>query len=202
MLSEHSCKPRSLRQPKNRGRRRLVQDPRDASPSPRTGRGGRQQVANSRHPPKIHQKGSWASKTFTTLTRTKILKRALGQGEVRSPPPSLFSFHGVCNGEGGGRGGALPWSPWLGRRHPSRRRHLPGSKQNERKQRATENNKKPNATVQVPLCPIYLRQESFGIDPISQKVKVQVVNIQTYCIGIQTQSESIINFPVHASLPQ
>jgi len=33
---------------------RLVQDPRDASLSPRTGRDGRQQVANSRQPPKIH----------------------------------------------------------------------------------------------------------------------------------------------------
>ena len=35
-------------------RLRLVQDPRDASLSPRTGRDGRQQVANSRQPPNIH----------------------------------------------------------------------------------------------------------------------------------------------------
>jgi hypothetical protein len=107
---------------------------------------------------------------------------------------------GVVGGWGGGGVGGGGVGRWGGR--GGRGGALPGSKQNERKQRATENNKKPNATVQVPLCPIYLRQESFGIDPISQKVKVQVVNIQTYCIGIQTPSESIINFPVHASLPQ
>ena len=81
-----------------------------------------------------------------------------------------------------------PWSLWPGRRHPSRcplwlgRQH-PGSKQNERKQRATENNTKPNATIQVPLCPICLRPESVGIDSTSQNVKGQVVNVER--IGIR-----------------
>ena len=81
--------------PKKKGRRRLVRDPRDASPSPRTGRGGRHQVANSRHPPKIHQKGSWASKTFTTLTRTRVrfgLRRPVFSPSI---PKVIMKIHSI-----------------------------------------------------------------------------------------------------------